>query len=331
MTPVHAGQAVSAGTRTVRVARKTVEAEGICSFELVDPNGESLPSFAAGAHIDVHLPGGLVRQYSLCNDPRETHRYCIAVLHEPESRGGSKAMHLEIDVGDRLTIVGPRNHFELAPRTEHALLLAGGIGITPILSMAEALHARGAAFQLHYCSRSAARMAFADGLRAAPYAAGVRLHLDDGGADQALDLDRVLDAAPPGTHLYVCGPQGFIGAVLAAAQRRNWTSDRVHREYFAAPDAEPNAADKAFEVVLARSGLRVVVDAGRSVVRALADAGVCVPVSCEQGVCGTCLTRVIDGVPDHRDAYLTPEEREAGDQFLPCCSRARGERLVLDL
>jgi len=331
MMPVHAEQAVSVDTRTVRVARKTVEAEGICSFELVDPGGDALPAFTAGAHVDVHLPGGLVRQYSLCNDPRETHRYCIAVLHEPASRGGSKAMHLQIDVDDRLVLAGPRNHFELAPQAGHTLLLAGGIGITPILSMAEALHARGAAFDLHYCARSSVRMAFTGRLRAAPWAASVRLHVDDGGADQALDLDRLLGDAPPGTHLYVCGPQGFIGAVLSAAQRRGWPGHRVHREYFAPPAAAASSADTAFEVVLARSGLRVVVDAGRTVVRALEDAGITIPVSCEQGVCGTCLTRVIDGVPDHRDAYLTPEERAAGDQFLPCCSRARGERLVLDL
>jgi vanillate O-demethylase ferredoxin subunit len=331
MMTVLAEQAVTLGTRAVRVNRKTVEAEGICSFELVDAVGGPLPSFEAGAHIDVHLPGGLVRQYSLCNAPRETHRYCIAVLQEPASRGGSRAMHRDVGVGDLLTIGGPRNHFALAPQGRHALLLAGGIGITPILSMAEALHAQGTGFDLHYSARSSARMAFADRLRSAPYAASVRLHLDEAGSDEALDLGRLLLSTPQHTHLYVCGPTGFIDAALSTAERNGWDSHRVHREFFAAPQTNQATKETVFEVELARSGARVVVESGMSIVRALERAGVVVPVSCEQGVCGTCLTRVLEGIPDHRDAYLTPEERAAGDHLLPCCSRALGPRIVLDL
>jgi vanillate O-demethylase ferredoxin subunit len=321
--------AVATATRVVRVARKAAEAQGICSFELVDEGGAPLPGFDAGAHIDVHLPGGLVRQYSLCNDPRETHRYCLAVLHDPASRGGSRAMHGDVEVGDRLTISVPRNHFALAPQAAHSLLLAGGIGITPIISMADALHARGAGFDLHYCARSSARLAFATRLAAAPYASRVHLHLDDAGA--AVDLDRWLASVPPDTHLYVCGPAGFIDATLSAAERAGWDSRRVHREFFAAPRTSQATQEATFEVELARTGARVVVESGVSIVRALERAGVVVPVSCEQGVCGTCLTRVLEGVPDHRDAYLTPEERAAGDQLLPCCSRALGSRIVLDL
>lgn len=331
MMPAHAEQPVSTATRTVRVAHKAAEAEGICSFELVDEGGAPLPPFHAGAHIDVHLPGGLVRQYSLCNDPRETQRYCIAVLHDKASGGGSRAMHCDVGVGDRLTISSPRNHFALAAHARHSLLLAGGIGITPIISMAEALHAQGAGFDLHYCARSSARMAFRKRLAAAPYADRVQLRLDDAGAGAELDLDRLLLSAPPDTHLYACGPAGFIDAALSAAERSGWDSRLVHREFFAAPPAGDVREDTSFEVELARSGTRIVVERGVSIVRALERAGFAIPVSCEQGVCGTCLTRVLEGTPDHRDAYLTPEERAAGDHFLPCCSRARSSRIVLDL
>ena len=319
-------------TLNVRVVRKTPEAEGICGFELARADGGHLPAFEAGSHIDVHVPGGVVRQYSLCNNPSEVHRYQIAVLKDPASRGGSRGMHEQVHEGDLLTISAPRNHFALNHEAAHSLLLAGGIGVTPLLAMAEALHARGAGFELHYCTRTRARTAFARRLSDAPYARRVHLHVDEDGPEQALDLERLLTGASPGTHLYACGPQGYLEAVLGAAQRLGWPDARVHREFFAAPDTPAGAAaDQAFEVQIASSGQVVKVPADLSVARALEAAGVSVPVSCEQGVCGTCLTRVIDGVPEHRDAYLTPEERAAGDQFLPCCSRARSTCLVLDL
>ena len=319
-------------TLTVRVARKTLEAQGICSFELVDSKGAALPAFEAGAHVGVQVPGGLVRQYSLCNNPSETHRYQIAVLYDPASRGGSRGMHECVNEGDPLTIGMPKNHFPLNPQAAHSLLLAGGIGITPLLAMAETLHATGASFELHYSARTRERMAFMRHLREADYAQRVHLHVDEDGPAQALDLDRVLARSLSHTHLYVCGPQGFIDAVLAAATRQGWPDARVHREFFSAPAVPVRAMpDQAFDVQLARSGQIVPVPAELSVARALEAAGVTIPVSCEQGVCGTCLTRVIDGVPDHRDAYLTPEEQAAGDQFLPCCSRAHSPRLVLDL
>jgi vanillate O-demethylase ferredoxin subunit len=316
----------------VLVARKTLEAEGVAGFELVSAEGGELPAFSAGAHLDVHLPGGLVRQYSLCNPPGERHRYRIAVQREPQSRGGSAAMHALAE-GDRLRISEPRNHFPLAAGEAPALLVAGGIGITPLLCMAQALAARNAPFSLHCCSRTRARLAFADLLCAPPLAAHTRLHLDDGPGDQRFDPQAVLAACSPDTHLYVCGPAGFMDQVLDTARRGGWSEARLHREYFSAPaTSAPSAtADGSFELLLQRSGRVVRVAADRTALQALQDAGVDVPSSCEQGICGTCLTPVLDGEPDHRDLYLTDGEHARNDCFTPCCSRARSARLVIDL
>lgn len=315
---------------SVRVARKTVEAEGICSFELVRTDGQPLPAFAAGSHIDVEIPGGATRQYSLCNDPAETHRYLIAVLRDAGSRGGSVAMHDRVNEGDVLSISAPKNHFALAHEATSHLLLAGGIGVTPLLCMAERLAQVGATFEMHYCTRSKARTAFAQRIGESAFAPRVAFHFDDGPADQRLALDAVLANSQPGRHLYVCGPRGFMDAVLSKARAKGWPEAQIHHEFFGA-EVSARADDGSFEVMLASSGRVIAVAADRTVVQALADAGVGVATSCEQGVCGTCLTRVIGGEPDHRDMYLTPEEQAAGDQFLPCCSRSKSPRLVLDL
>jgi len=321
---------VNVSTLNVQVARKAVEAEGVCTFELVETAGQPLPAFSAGSHIDVRLPGGLTRQYSLCNDPTETHRYLIGVLREPASRGGSAAMHDVVQEGTRLEISAPKNHFPLAHDARRSLLLAGGIGITPILCMAERLAMAGADFELHYCTRSPARAAFLQRIRDAAFAPRAAFHFDDGDAAQKIDLPTLLSNPVEGTHLYVCGPKGFMDAVLGTARASGWPEARLHFEFFSA-EVGPMAGDDTFEVKLASSGRTVRVAKDRSVVQALADAGVVVQTSCEQGVCGTCLTRVNDGVPDHRDVYLTPEEQAANDQFTPCCSRAKTPLLVLDL
>ncbi len=317
-------------TLQVRVARKAVEAEGICSFELVAVDGRPLPAFSAGSHVDVQVPGGPLRQYSLCNDPAESHRYLIAVLKDAASRGGSAGMHERVNEGDLLTISAPKNHVALAHDAKRHLLLAGGIGITPLLCMAERLATAGADFDLHYCTRSAARTAFRERIAVSSFAPHVRFHFDDGAPAQKLDIAALLATPVPGQHVYVCGPQGFMDVVLSTARARGWPEAQLHYEYFGAAPA-PAGGDHAFEVMLASSGRVVPVAADRTVVKALADAGVNVLTSCEQGVCGTCLTRVIDGQCDHRDQYLTPEEQAANDQFLPCCSRAKSARLVLDL
>ncbi|HEX3382967.1 MAG TPA: PDR/VanB family oxidoreductase [Paraburkholderia sp.] len=314
----------------VVVARRRDEAPGIASFELASENGQPLPAFDAGSHVDVHLPNGLVRQYSLCNDPRETHRYLIAVLRDEAGRGGSKAVHELVREGERLQISAPRNHFALADDAAHHLLLAGGIGVTPILCMAERLAATGASFEMHYCTRSKERTAFIERLANAGFAKSVQLHHDDHPGGSTFDIEHALSHAPAGTHLYVCGPRGFMDFVLETARARGWPESRLHYEFFGAP-ANQATAGGSFQVRIASSGATIDVPAQCSVVQALAAHGVEVITSCEQGVCGTCLTRVLSGEPDHLDSYLTDEERAANDQFLPCCSRAKSPLLVLDL
>ncbi len=315
---------------TVRVLRKMSEALDICSFELATEDGRPLPAFAAGSHIDVQLPGGLTRQYSLCNDPQETQRYLIAVLRDPASRGGSAAMHDAVAVGQLLQISPPKNHFALVHAAPRSLLLAGGIGITPLLCMAERLSRAGADFELHYCIRSRERAAFAGRIEASAFARSAHFHVDDGAAGQRLDLPDLLGTPRADEHVYVCGPNGFMDAVLGTARAAGWPEAQLHFEFFGA-EAVQSAGDRAFEVQLASSGRVVPVAAGQTVVQALADAGIELLTSCGQGVCGTCLTRVLAGAPEHRDLYLTPEEQAANDQFLPCCSRAHSDRLVLDI
>lgn len=321
---------MNASSLQVRVSRKAVIALDICSFELVSVDGQALPAFSAGSHIDVTLADGVTRQYSLCNDPTESHRYLIGVLRDPASRGGSQAMHDRVAEGDVLSISTPKNHFPLAHEARRHLLLAGGIGVTPILCMAERLAITEGDFEMHYCTRSRERTAFLERIAGSCFASRVQFHFDDGEPAQKLDLGAVLAQPEPGTHLYVCGPKGFMDAVLDKARQRGWPESQLHFEFFSA-DVAPQDGDSAFEVQLASSGRVILVPKDRTVVKALAEAGVEVQVSCEQGVCGTCLTRVLEGEPDHRDMYLTPEEQAANDQFTPCCSRAKTTRLVLDL
>ena len=316
-------------TRSVVIARKTVEALDVCSFELVDPKGGALPPFSAGSHIDVQVGDGVVRQYSLCNDPRETHRYLIAVLRDPNSRGGSVGMHA-LQAGTTIGISDPKNHFALAHESRHSILLAGGIGITPILCMAERLANFGASFELHYCTRALERTAFADRIRASAFADRVQFHHDDGPDTQKLDARAIVGGARPDVHLYVCGPTGFMDWVLATGRDAGWPEKRLHREYFAAAPID-TSHDGSFEVQVASTGAVIRIAPEQSVVAALAAAGIEVQTSCEQGVCGTCLTRVLDGTPEHRDMFLTSDEQAKNDQFTPCCSRAKSARLVLDL
>ncbi|BCG05106.1 hypothetical protein PPGU19_096740 (plasmid) [Paraburkholderia sp. PGU19] len=233
------GTALAKARMMVRVAKTTVEADGVRAFELTDRKGRKLPPFAAGAHIDVHLGDGLVRQYSLCNDARERHRYLIAVLRVERSRGGSAAMHERIREGDLLEIGLPSNNFALDESAPHSLLLAGGIGITPILAMAERLARRRAVFEMHYCARSRSRAAFLRRLAQAPLAGRVRYHFSDERADQRFDIDRVLDSQSSSTHLYVCGPTGFIDAVLYAARHRGWPERQLHCERFGSNAQKP--------------------------------------------------------------------------------------------
>ena len=313
----------------VHVLHKRIEAEGIASFELVRTDGGALPPFSAGSHVDVLLPGGITRQYSLCNDIVARHTYRIAVLRDAKSRGGSAAMHDEVREGDTITISEPRNHFPLV-HAVRTILFAGGIGITPLLCMAHRLGAVGSDFELHYCTRSMAKTAFIDEIAASTFADRVHYHFDDGAEEQKLQLARVLTQVDAQTHLYVCGPAGFIQFVTDWAKGCGWPPAQVHVEFFAAPEQD-TSADRAFDVKVASTGQVVRVAADQSVVKALAQNGIEVLTSCEQGVCGTCITRVLEGECDHRDLYFTDEEKAKNDQFTPCCSRAKTSVLVLDL
>ncbi len=314
----------------VIVSRKRLEAQDIAIFELMDAQNKPLPVFSAGSHIDVHVPGGLVRQYSLCNSPAESHRYVIAVLRDSSSRGGSDAMHSNVKEGDRLAISAPRNHFQLVPAAKHNILLAGGIGVTPILCMAEQLSLTRASFEFHYCTRSVAHTAFREHIARSSFAARTRFYFDDDSPSRRLDLSFLQEASSPDTQLYVCGPKGFLEAVLKMAAGAGWSDEQVHHELFSAAPTDASG-NTSFEIRLASTGAIVHVSEHQSAVDALEAAGVTVPVSCEQGLCGTCATRVLSGTPDHRDSYLSAAERAANDQFLPCCSRAKTPLLVLDL
>ena len=316
---------------SLRVARRWCEAADVHCFELVDPEGRELPPFTAGAHVDVEVAPGLVRQYSLCNDPRRRDHYQIAVLREPASRGGSTGLIDRIEVCGMLRVSEPRNHFALEPSARLTILIAGGIGITPILCMAERLSGAGAPFELHYAARSQGRAASLARIEGSAFADRARLYFSEGPDRARLDLDAVLAGPVPGAHLYVCGPARLIEAALGAAKAQGWPSSRVHREYFAPPESADQTVAEAFEVQIASSGQVLTVPADRTATQVLAEHGIEVPTSCEQGVCGTCVTRVLEGLPDHRDFFLTAEEQAAGDQMTLCCSRARTPRLVLDL
>ncbi|RDU98870.1 PDR/VanB family oxidoreductase [Trinickia dinghuensis] len=314
----------------VKIRRRVHEAEGIIALELVDPSGGELPPFDAGAHVEVDVGNGLTRHYSLCNSPQERDRYVLGVLREPSSRGGSASIHEGFHEGTCIEVSPPRNHFALDESAGHSVLVAGGIGITPLLAMAWRLHALGASFELHYCVRNRARAAFIDLLRQSPFAERVTVHCDDDGDAARLNMRAMLQNPRPDTHVYVCGPGGFINALIYVARDCAWNEANVHYEFFAASVCA-SGAGSGFVVHAARSGLRVDVPAGKSVAQALLEAGIDVPLSCEQGVCGTCLTRVLEGVPEHRDVFLTPEERAANDRMLLCCSRAHSPLLRLDI
>jgi vanillate O-demethylase ferredoxin subunit len=322
-------------TLTVRVARISRQTPEILAFELAHPWGRPLPSYEAGAHIDVHMPGGFSRQYSLARAPslstseagNAIGSYVIGVKREGASRGGSASMHERVREGDLLPISAPRNTFPLRDEATHHLLLAGGIGMTPLLAMAQALAARGAAFTLCVFARSEEHLAFADALRHPALAPHLRLHLDQGDATQRIDLRALLAERAPGTHLYVCGPGGFMQAVREASA--HWPEDALHAEYFAAPTDANTTTGLPFTLRLAQRGISVPVAADQTAVDALHEVGIDIPVSCQQGLCGTCVVEGDGEGAEHRDFCLTGSERR--HKVALCCSRAKGTELVLQL
>lgn len=314
---------------TVRVARIARQTPEILSFEFTHPLGRALPAYQAGAHIDVHTPGGFMRQYSLAQDGGDAAplSYLIGVKREGASRGGSAAMHERVREGDLVPISAPRNTFPVQAAARRHLLLAGGIGMTPLLAMAQSLARSGADFTLCLFARSEEHLAFAQALRAPGLAPHVRLHLDREGSGQKIDLRALLAEPAADTHLYVCGPAGFMDAVRQAAA--HWPEDALHAEYFAAPADAGGATGKPFVLKLAQRGIKVPVAADQSAVDALHGVGIDIPVSCQQGLCGTCVVPGEGAGAEHRDFCLTRSERS--HKIALCCARAVGEELVLDL
>lgn len=306
------------------------EANGIRSYELAREDGGVLPAYEAGAHVAVHLRNGITRQYSLYDAPGTRDSYRIAVLKDPASRGGSQFMHDEVAPGDRLQVSGPYNHFPMAAEATSSLLIAGGIGITPILSMAYRLHRDGKPFELHYCTRNERDAAFVELLRNdVAFRDHVHLWFDGGDPRNGLDVKALLADVVSGCHVYCCGPGGLMNAVERAAQ--HWPAGAVHFERFSAAAAPASADNAPFRVFLHRSGVELDVPADKSILQVLKHAGFSVDTVCEQGICGACLTDVVDGVPEHRDHILTDDEKCANDVIAVCCSRSKSPRLVLDL
>ena len=321
-------------TIQVRVRQITNEAADINTFELVDPEGKDLLEFTAGSHVDVHIPGDFLRQYSLCNDPRERHRYVVGVLNDPKSTGGSRSMHENVRAGDLITISLPRNNFPVVEDAKHHLLLAGGIGVTPMMAMVERLKMMVADFTLHYCTRSEEQTAFRG--RLADLAAEGRVinHYDGGDPSKGLDIAGLLKEHDDDTHLYYCGPGGFM--LVTKESSAHWPSDTVHFEYFApvavekpaAVDGAADAGDDEFQVTLSSTGQIFAIPADKSIVDVLRENGIDVDTSCEAGTCGTCKTHYLEGEPDHNDFVLTDGEQK--EWVMICCARSKTPMIVLD-
>lgn len=315
---------------SVQVSAVRRETSDIVTIELTRADASELPPFTAGAHVEFHLGDGLVRQYSLCNPPSERHRYVVGVLKQKNGRGGSDAMHA-LRAGSSVLIEGPRNHFALAGREANAhLLLAGGIGVTPMMAMIAELEERGAEFVLHYCTRSPEQTAFREQLQPLIASGKAILHHDAGDPAKSLDIAALLAEPQPAQHLYVCGPQGFIAAAKAATGA--WAPHAVHFEHFdaVALTEEQSAWDTVpFQIKIKRTGAVYDVPANTSIVKVLREHGIDIETSCEDGYCGTCITRYVGGEPVHRDTVLSEAERRS--YVMVCRARASSPLLVLDV
>jgi len=293
-------------------------------YEFQRPDGKPLPDYKPGAHVDLHLPNGLIRNYSLIVARPDPGVYTFGIKRDPASRGGSRYIHDELRVGKTLKISMPRSNFPLEEDAKHTILLAGGIGITPIWCMVQRLQELGRSWQLYYSCRSRADMAFLDALEGM---APSQFHFDDESAGKFLDIAAIAAEAPKDTHLYCCGPTPMLKAFEAAT--KDWPREQIHVEYFT-PKAEA-AKQGGFTVELARSNQEFFIPEGRTILEVLLDEGVDVDYSCELGICGACEQRVISGVPEHRDAILTEEEQAENKRVMICCAGCKSERLVLDL
>jgi ferredoxin-NADP reductase len=305
-------------------------ATDILGVDLRPMPGESLPAFTAGAHIDVHLSNGMVRSYSLSNDPKESHRYVLGVLKDPQSRGGSSHLHQHWRIGQTLEISAPRNHFELnlAEAVAHTVLVAGGIGITPLLSMARTLQGLGRSYEMIYCGKRREAMAFLDDIQG--LVPNLHVHADDEqGAFPDLPALFKQRGWSESTHLYACGPGPFLDAFLSACDQVGLAHAHIER-FSAQPVKASEDAQSTYELVLQRSGQTLTVEPNQRLLDAIRLAGVEVITSCEEGICGSCETRVLSGEPDHRDSVLTAAERASNQVMMVCVSGCKSPRLVLD-
>ena len=309
----------------LRIAHSEKIAEGIHLFELRRPDGSDLPEFTSGAHLTLHVPNGLLRKYSLCNDPAERDRYVIGVRREAEGRGGSVSLIEEAKVGDEILVAPPRNDFKLVKSAAGYIFIAGGIGITPIMSMIRHLKSTGGGrFKLYYLTRSPEMTAFREELSGPEFRGQVTIHHDHGDPERSYDLWPVLEQ-PKGQQIYCCGPRALMESVRDMTG--HWSSSAVHFEAFNEPP-RATAEDKPFRVRLARSGDVVEVPVGITILEALRARGIHVPSSCESGTCDTCRTKLLEGEADHRDLVLAEHERD--DNIMVCVSRARSDEIVID-
>lgn len=316
-------------TLHVRIEGVRPLAEGIVAVELAAADGGALPAFDAGAHIDLHLPEGLSRSYSLCGAPGDTRHYRVAVHRDPNSRGGSAYVHDKLQAGSLLEVSPPRNQFQLDEGEHASVLIAGGIGVTPLYCMAQRLGALGHPWQMHFAARSRRNAAFLEQLQSLAARSGASLHTyfnDEAGATLP-DLGAIVGQAPAGAHFYCCGPASMLEAYRQATSAL--PAQRVHLEHFGAAPAAA-AALGGFQVELARTGKVLTITPGTTILDAMIIAGVPVDYSCTQGVCGSCQTPVLAGEPDHRDFFLTPAEQAQNTTMMVCCSGSRSARLVLD-
>ncbi len=311
----------------VVVKNRHVEGGNIAVMEFESATSTTLPKVEAGAHIDVHLPNGMVRQYSLCQNPNDEGKFRLGILRDPESRGGSISAFDEIKDGMQIQVSEPKNLFPLL-KAKHSVLIGGGIGITPLITMAYQLAHEGESFELHYCGASPEKCAFVDEIKNGELAKHTTFHFKSEGASHRAFFESAIKDIDLESHIYTCGPVGFMDWVINLATTHDFPEQQIHKEYF---QDETDTSGDSFEVVAERSGKIIMVEAGETILQALAKEGIDIEMSCEQGVCGTCMCDVIEGEPDHRDVYFTDEEKASNEQILVCCSRSKTPRLVLDI
>ncbi|MGN6667828.1 MAG: PDR/VanB family oxidoreductase [Trinickia sp.] len=322
---------MQASTFKVRVDAIRDEAQGIRSFRVSRIDGQPFDKYEPGAHIDVTAPSGITRQYSLCSDPDSNSHLLFAVKREPESRGGSRSLHDEVEIGGELLIGPPRNLFRLVHEARFHLLVGAGIGITPLLSMAYRLESSGQPFVLHYFARSEEHAAFLSLLSQQRFAGNVKLHFGVEPGDLGAVLRSCLADAQSGTHVYTCGPTPFMDQVVAIGESTKSIAD-VHLERFSAAPIEPSTSSlEAFDVKVASTGQVIRVAKDQSIVDALATIGIEIDTSCGEGICGTCMVDVVEGTPEHRDHCLSKAEREGSKVICCCVSRSLSPLLVLDI